>query len=129
MVKTVQHTINNPLGSAVQVLVSKPENDVNSPNSPISMVISTATNPASNSLICYVYAVPTSRDVLSTVLTDTIDDRIRETAVRISKLCAKKSQRPFYLTMAGDAGSMQMDVDQLLLCKECVSLIENDMNA
>ncbi|CEP60114.1 Poc4p LALA0_S01e03356g [Lachancea lanzarotensis] len=126
MVKTVQRTIENPLGSPIHVLLAQPESDVNTSKSPISMVISTAANPANQSLLCYVYAVPTSTDVLSTVLTDTTDDTVRETAVRISKLCAKKSGKPFYLTIASDGGPNKMNVDQLLLCKECVSLIDKE---
>ncbi|SCV05795.1 LANO_0H15346g1_1 [Lachancea nothofagi CBS 11611] len=124
MVKTIQHTIQNPLGSSFQVLVSIPENEINTSKSPISMTIMTGSNAADQALMIYVYAIPTARDVLTSVLVDTADDAVRETAVRVSKLCAKKSQRPCYLTMAGNASIESLGMDQLLLCKECVGLID-----
>ncbi|SCU79869.1 LAFA_0B06150g1_1 [Lachancea sp. 'fantastica'] len=124
MVKTSRHTIENPLGPPVNVSLSISEGTENVLKLPISMVISTAADSATHKMLCYVYSIPTSTDVLSTVLSDTNDDKVRETAVRISKLCAKKSRKPFYLTMAGDGGPSQMNVDQLLLCRECVGLVD-----
>ncbi|CAR22740.1 hypothetical protein ACU8KH_02171 [Lachancea thermotolerans] len=124
MVKTTQHTIENPLGSPFHVLVSAPEPEIDTPKSPISMVVSTGANPAAQSLMAYVYAIGTARDVYSTVLVDTVDDTVRETATRIAKLCAKKSSRPCYLGVAGDGGAGTLALDQLLLCRECVKLVE-----
>ncbi|SCU82689.1 LADA_0C07294g1_1 [Lachancea dasiensis] len=126
MVKTTAHEIENPFGSKVHVQVSIPENEINSPKSPISMVIATGATPAAQTLQTYVYAIPRAQEVLSTVLVDTSDDSIRETALRVAKLCAKKSQRPCYLSMAGGHGAGGFGLDQVSLCKECVGLINKD---
>ncbi|SCW03380.1 LAFE_0G09142g1_1 [Lachancea fermentati] len=125
--RTFQHQFSSPLGATFSLLATVPAESHADRATPISLVISAGPPSQPQPLTAYVYAIA-ARDgrVLSTVLLDTPDDAIRETATRLCKLCTSKLHRPCYLSFAsagGAAAGASLDTEALLICKQTLGFV------
>ncbi|AGO11372.1 AaceriACR123Cp [[Ashbya] aceris (nom. inval.)] len=121
LTKTADYTVNTLVGDEVRLLVTMPVELGASKKVPVSVVVAGRGDSVSDELAATVYGIPyKGSDVVTSVLLDTADNRIRDFVSTFCRVLVKKVGLPCYVSVSSTAGRMLDGGDQLAVIRKAL---------
>ncbi|AAS51349.1 ACR123Cp [Eremothecium gossypii ATCC 10895] len=119
--KTADYTVSTLGGDDVRLLVTMPVELTASKKVPVSIVVSGRCDGVNEELAATVYGVPyKGSDVVTSVLLDTADNRIRDFGSTFCRVLVKKVGLPCYVSVSSSVGRMLDSGDQLAVIRKAL---------